>query len=60
MLAEDIMDYVAERYEKRFKEFKIDFEKKLKKQKEDILIGNYKIMNALIKEIIHLTDKKRK
>ena len=43
-------EYVAQRFEKRFKETKIEFEKKLKKQKDEILIANQKIMERIIRE----------
>ena len=50
MLSDDIMDYVGQRFEKRFKEIKIDFKKELKKQKEEILIANQEIMERTIRE----------
>ena len=50
MLADDIMNYVGQRFEKRFKEIKIDFKKELKKQKEEILISNNKIMERLSRD----------
>jgi len=55
MLTEDIMDYVAERFEKRFKENKIEFKKEMKKQIQEILTGNQKIFNNILKEFFRLT-----
>ena len=52
MLTEDIVD-VAERYEKKLKDLKIDFKKELSKQlskqAEKILVANNKIMEKLSK-----------
>ena len=51
MLADDIMDYVGQKFKKRFKEVKIDFKKELKKQEQKILIANQKIMERIICEM---------
>ena len=51
MLADDIMNYVAERYEKKFKDIKIDFKKELEKQQNEILIANQRIMNRIVREM---------
>jgi len=54
ILADDIMNYVGKRFEKRFKEIKIDFKKELEKQKEEILIANQKVMERIICETKNL------
>lgn len=50
MLADDIMNYVAERFEKKYKKDKIEFKQALKKQMEEIAIANQRVMERLVKE----------
>ena len=46
-LADDIMDYVFEKMQEKLKDFKLDFTKKLEKNKDEILIGVNKIAERL-------------
>ena len=46
-LTDDIMDYIFEKMQERIKEIKIDIDKKLDKQKDDILVAVNKIMERL-------------
>ena len=46
-LTDDIMDYVFEKMQERIKLVKIDIDRKLDKQKDDILVAVNKIMERL-------------
>jgi uncharacterized protein YeaO (DUF488 family) len=47
MLSDDIMSSVNQKWEKKYKEFKIEYKKELEKQKDDILIAINKMIDRI-------------
>jgi hypothetical protein len=47
MLSDDIMSSVNQKWEKKYKEFKIEYKKALEKQKDDILIAINKMIDRI-------------